>query len=260
MTIIIPTDFSQVADNAARYAAHMVKGQPGVNLVLLHVYDKPDEKDEAEFLISRLKDELVGHHGVTIENRLEKGGNIIDTIERTVRHTDAQLVVMGFAGKARVEMTSIGSNTLKMVERNICPILVIPPTSHYFKINNVCLLSDFKDVGQSIPDVPIKNVLRLLKPALHIINVNSDHYVSLTPEFLAERSRVLEMFQEFKPEFYFIGTYDLHETAQTFVHDKNIDMLITIPRNHSFFGNLFKTSKTKKLILESNIPILAAHE
>ena len=76
----------------------------------------------------------------------------------------------------------------------------------------------------------------------------------------AERSRVLEMFREFRPEFYFIGTYDLHETVQTFVHDKNIDMLITIPRNHSFFGSLFKTSNTKKLILESNIPILAAQE
>src|SRR5690349_13321822 len=127
----------------------MVKGISGVNFILLHVYDKPDEKDEAEFLINRLNDELVGNHGVTTEIRLEKGGNIIDTIERTVRHTDAQLVVMGFAGKARLELTSIGSNTLKMVERNICPILVIPPTAHFFEIKNACLLSDFKEVEQS---------------------------------------------------------------------------------------------------------------
>ena len=260
MTIIVPTDFSQVADNAARYAAQMVKGQSDTTLVLLHVYDRAGEKDEAEMLLERLKEELVTNHSVTIENRLERGGNIIEIIERIVRHTDAQLVVMGFAGKARVELTSIGSNTLKMVERNICPILVIPPTAHYFEIRNACLLSDFKEVQQSIPEIPIKNVLKLLKPSLHIINVNSDHYVSLTQDYMSERGRLLEMFHEFKPEFYFIGTYDLHETVQTFVHDKNIDLLITIPRNHSFFGSLFKTSNTKKLILESTIPILAAHE
>jgi hypothetical protein len=139
-------------------------------------------------------------------------------------------------------------------------VLVVPATAQYFEIKNVCLLSDFKDVEKSIPDVPIKNVLNLFRPALHIVNVNSDHYVSLTPEYMAERGRLLEMFQGFKPEFYFIGTYDLVETVQTFVADKNIDMLVTVPRNHSFFGNLFKTSKTKQLVYESTIPILAAHE
>ena len=77
---------------------------------------------------------------------------------------------------------------------------------------------------------------------------------------MAERSRLLEMFQGYKPEFYFIGTFDLVDTVQTFVADKNIDMLITVPRNHSFWGNLFKTSNTKKLVYESTIPILAAHE
>jgi nucleotide-binding universal stress UspA family protein len=260
MTIIVPTDFSQIADDAARYAAQMLKGKPDVNLLLLHVYDKAGEKDEAEILIERLKDELQTNHSVNVEVRLERAGNLIDIIERLVRHADAKLVVMGFSGKERMEQTSIGSNTLKMIEKNVCPILVIPPTAQYFEVNDVCLLSDFKDVQQSIPDAPIKNILRLLKPSLHIINVNSNHYVSLTPEYMAERSRMLEMFSEFKPEFYFIGTYDLHETVQTFVHDKHIDLLITIPRNHSFFGSLFKTSNTKKLILESNIPILAAHE
>jgi hypothetical protein len=77
---------------------------------------------------------------------------------------------------------------------------------------------------------------------------------------MAERSRLLEMFQGYRPEFYFIGTYDLVETVQTYVADKNNDMLITDPRPHSLFGKLFKTSKTKQLVYESTIPILAAHE
>ena len=131
---------------------------------------------------------------------------------------------------------------------------------NFFEIKNVCLLSDFKDVQGSVPDVPIKNILNLFRPALHIVNVNSDHYVSLTSDFMSERSRLMDMFQGFKPEFYFIGTYDLVETVQTFVADKGIDMLITVPRNHSFFGNLFKTSNTKKLVYETTVPILAAHE
>lgn len=258
-TIIVPTDFSQVADNAARYAAQMIKGNYESQLILLHVYDKAAEKGEAEMLLDRLKDELQAKNFIKIECRLEENGDFIDTLERHARHSDAQLIVMGITGKSKLEQVFLGSNTLKIVERNVCPVLIIPSSAQYFEIKNVCLLSDFKEVQQSIPEVPIKNVLDIVKPALHIINVNTEHYVSLTQEYMAERGRLLEMFKEFRPEFYFIGTYDLHETVHTFAVDKHIDMLIIIPRNHSMFGHMFKTSHTKRLVYESTIPILAAH-
>ncbi len=195
-----------------------------------------------------------------IDCKTEESGDFIDSLDRLARHTGAQLIVMGITGKSRLEKVFLGSNTLKMVEKNACPVLIIPPSAQFTQVKNAVLLSDFKDVEASIPFVPIKNVLQLFRPSLHIINVNSEHYVSLTEKYLDERSRMLEMFQELKPEFYFIGTYDLHETVQQFVADKSIDMLITIPRNHSFFGSMFKTSNTKRLVYESAIPILAAHE
>src|SRR5579875_281213 len=260
MTIIVPTDLSQVADNAARYAAQMIKGQYDVNLVLFHVYDDPADKEANHILLDRLREELQSKNFIKVETRMEESGDLIDCIEKQARHLDAQLIVMGITGKSKLEQVFLGSNTLKMVERNICPVLIVPPTAQFFEVKNVCLLSDFKDVQSSIPEMPIKNVLNLFRPNLHIVNVNSEHYVSLTTDFMAERSRMLEIFKAYKPEFYFIGTYDLLDTVQTFVVDKKIDMLITIPRNHSFFGSLFKTSNTKRLVYESTIPILAAHE
>lgn len=262
-TIIVPTDLSQVADNAARYAAQMVKGIYDVNFILYHVYENDEDKETANILLDRLKDELQTRHSIKVETRMEEGGDFIDSLEKQARHLDAHLIVMGITGKtgkSKLEQVLMGSNTLKMIERNVCPVLVVPATAQYFEVKNVCLLSDFKDVQNSMPAAPIKNVLDLFRPALHIVNVNSEHYVSLTSEFMAERSRLLDMFKEYRPEFYFIGTFDLVDTVQTFVADKNIDMLVTVPRNHSFFGNLFKTSKTKQLVYESTIPILAAHE
>lgn len=262
-TIIVPTDLSQVADNAARYAAQMVKGIYDVNFILYHVYENDEDKETANILLDRLKDELQSNHSIKVETRMEEGGDFIDSLEKQARHVDAHVIVMGITGKtgkSKLEQVFMGSNTLKMIERNVCPVLVVPATAQYFEVKNVCLLSDFKDVQNSVPATPIKNVLDLFRPALHIVNVNSDHYVSLTADFMAERGRLLDMFKEYKTEFYFIGTFDLVDTVQTFVADKNIDMLITVPRNHSFFGNLFKTSKTKQLVYESTIPILAAHE
>jgi hypothetical protein len=68
------------------------------------------------------------------------------------------------------------------------------------------------------------------------------------------------MFKDYRPEFYFIGTFDFHDTINQFVTDKQIDMVITIPRSRSFIENLFKSSNTKKLVFESSVPVLAAHQ
>jgi hypothetical protein len=71
---------------------------------------------------------------------------------------------------------------------------------------------------------------------------------------------MLALFAEFKPEFYFIGMNDFFEAIEQFSKDKNIDLIIVIPKNHSFMNSLFSSSHTKKLAFHSSVPILAAHQ
>lgn len=95
---------------------------------------------------------------------------------------------------------------------------------------------------------------------LHIINVDNEHYVSLTEDFLEERNKMQKLFAEYKPEFYFIGMNDFYEAVEQFAKDKAIDMIVIIPKNHSFINSIFSTSHTKKLAFNSSVPILAAHQ
>jgi hypothetical protein len=92
------------------------------------------------------------------------------------------------------------------------------------------------------------------------VNVDHEHYVSLTDEYLAERSKMQNMFAAFNPEFYFIGMNDFYEAIEQFNKDRNIDLLIVIPRNHTFLERTFGKSHTKKLAFHSSVPIIAAHE
>lgn len=259
-TVIVPTDFSPNANNAALYAGKMLTGNYDVELVLYHVYEKDGEEEDVNKTLQDLKDLLSQQSIIKIECRAEKGDDFIDSLDRLARHLDAQLIVMGISTKSKLGQVFFGSNTLKIVQRNVCPVMIIPPEAQYTEKKNVALISDFKDVQKTTPVIPIKNILKIFNPSLHIVNVDSEHYVSLTEEFLQQRQYLLESFQEFRPEFYFIRTFDVHDTIHTFVQDKKIDMLVTIPRHHSMFSNLFKISNTKKLVYESSIPILAAHE
>ena len=40
----------------------------------------------------------------------------------------------------------------------------------------------------------------------------------------------------------------------------DIDVIVTVPKEHSFLSGLFKTSHTKKLAYHSHVPIIASHE
>lgn len=259
-TVIVPVDFSTPSVNCAHYAVKMLTGTYDVNLILFHVYEKEADAEEAWYLLEKLKNDIADQGYVKIICHAEPGDDFIENLNRFARHRSAQLIVMGLTEKKKLEQIFFTSNTLKLVDKNPCPVMIIPPSAYFGSIKNVALTSDFKEVDITIPSQPIKTVLELFRPNLHIVNVNSEHYVSLTEEYLAQRAKMAEMFKDFHPEFYFIGTFDFHDTINQFVADKQIDMVITIPRSRSFLENLFTSSSTKKLVFESTVPVLAAHE
>jgi hypothetical protein len=95
---------------------------------------------------------------------------------------------------------------------------------------------------------------------LHIVNVNKEHYVSLTEEIEEGKKSFRKMFDKLKTEFYFITRGDFYEALDNFITDYNIDVLLTIPKHQSNSISLFKSTHTKRLAYHSRIPILAAHE
>jgi nucleotide-binding universal stress UspA family protein len=259
-TVIIPVDFSETSLNAARYAAEMLSGKKDASIILFNLYTHDDEYDLAGYYLTSLKTELLEKGDKEIECIREKGDDLIDSLERLAYQKTATLIVMGITGKSPLKQVLIGSNTLKITERDVCPVLIVPTQAKFNGIKNVGLASDFKDVETITPVTYIKAVLDFFKPKLHIVNVNSEIHVALNEELKEERAWMEKQFIKYNPEFYFISTFDFHETIEQFVMDQNIDIIITVPRNHAFHNNVFKASATKKLVFHSTIPVLAAHE
>lgn len=259
-TIIVPVDFSETSLNAARFAAQMFSGHQDIRLILYSMFEEEKEGETTgEYLESLLK-ELQQKGNSSVDCVKELGKDFIENLSRLAQQKAANLIIMGITGRSTFGQKFIGSNTLRMVDKNICPVMIVPSEATFREINNVAFTSDFVNVEETTPLLFIKSVLNLFKPALHIVNVDNSHYVSLTEEFQATRASLLSMFEEYKPEFYFIGMNDVHEAINQFVFDKNIDLIVTVPRYHTFLNTIFKGSTTKKLVYQSSVPILAAHQ
>jgi nucleotide-binding universal stress UspA family protein len=258
--VIIPVDFSETSMNAARFTAQMLAGKKDALAVLYHNYEKKKELSECIRQLEKLKKEMLETGVAKVEFEKEMGGDLIENIARLAHTTRATLVVIGITGKSTFKQVLFGSNTLKLVNENLYPVMIIPPNAKYIEIKNVALASDFQNVELTTPSILISAVLEMFNPMLHIVNVSSEHYVSITEEYQRGKDWFKEMFKNYKTEFYFIGINDFFEAMDNFIRDYKIDLLVTVPKHDSNSGLYFSNSHTKKLAYHSHIPILAAHE
>jgi nucleotide-binding universal stress UspA family protein len=259
-TVIVPLDFSDTSLHAAHYATQLLVGQYGVTLLLYHCYQEEEQGKEAEKTLEALKERLMLEHIVKIETLCHQDEDFVEGLERAIRHRKADLVIMGMSGKSGIAQVFFGSNTLKVVATKACPVLIIPESAKFSPIKNVMLTSDFKDTFNTTPSAPIRDFLLRFLPKLHVVNVNHDHYVSLTSEYEEEKQNLRQMFREFNPEFYFMRLFDVDQAINMFAEDKDIDLIIAIQRNKSFMDKLFRRSRTESLAYQSKVPILAMHE
>lgn len=272
---LVPTDFSDTSKNAARFAVQAVANEKDATIILYNLHDVVAAGSDGSLLtetendriivlteaLNNVRDELLTlAPQAKIEIVLEAGSSLVDSLDRYVRHHGINLVLMGITGATRLEQIFMGSNTLNLVDKGICPVMIIPPDATYHPIKNIVLASDLKDVDTTTPIAPIKGILKLFNATLHVVNVDSEHYVDITDEYKAERAKLEKMFAGYNPEFYFIRQYDFQEAISQFSIDRAIDAIIIVPKRNSFLSGLFKTSHTKKLAYHSHIPIVAIHE
>ncbi len=275
-TFIVPTDFSDTSKNAARFAVRLAEKVTDAQILLYNVFDKIETESSdgsvlyndhdgrrkiMELALESVKTDMNGiAPGVKVTCIAEEESSFIDSLERLAKHKGADLIIMGITGATRLGQIFIGSNTLSMVNKNICPVMIVPPDAEFTGIKNIAFTSDFKDVEKTTPVNAIRNVLDIFKPFIHVVNVDSEHYVELTEEYKAERAKLETILTGYETEYYFMRQFDFVDAINQFVMDYKIDMIFTVPKKHSFLGGLFKSSHTKKLAYHSHVPLVAVHE
>jgi nucleotide-binding universal stress UspA family protein len=272
--IIVPTDFSETSKNAARYAVQIAASISASSVVLYHVTDKialgsdsspltEDRNDRLVIMQAALdnwKGEFSGLSPVEIELVVEEGNSLTDNLGRYIRHHGIDFIIMGITGATRLEQVLMGSNALNVVNLGVSPVIIVPPDAVFKPIKRVLFACDFKDVSSTVPVAPIKSMLDIFKPTVFVVNVDTDHYVEVTEEYKVQRALLEKMLADYNPEFYFIRRYDFEESISAFAADRDVDLILTVPKKHNFLLGLFKTSHTKKLAYHSHVPLLAVHE
>lgn len=272
-TIIVPTDFSEVADNAMNYAAALAADTHS-RLLLFHVYQVPvsvtdtpivlisveDLQKEAETKIEALKNKLQQISSKDLKIYAEtKLGDTTDELENLCEKIKPFAVVMGTNGSTGLERVIFGSTTLSTVKHLTCPVIVIPSGKQYSPIKRIGFACDFKQVVETTPTDVIKSFVKELKADLYVLNVdhNDKSFNAETPE----QSLLLHtLLEDLKPKYSFIESESVEDGVNKFAESNNLDLVITIPKKHKLLEGLFRKNHTKELVFHAQVPIMCVHE
>ena len=267
---LVPIDFSDTSINAARYALGITKSIPEARVTLYHVYSRitfatlaaKDEGSRQKVSEEALR-EIVQKIGSEDNDRISvvaEEGSFVENIKDYVLGHYTDMVIMGITGSSRMTQVFMGTNTLNVIRHISCPVMIIPAEANFNGFNKGIFLSEFKDVARTTPFVAIQNIMETFKPELDIVNVDSEHFVELSEEYKLEREAMEDKLGKYEPKFSFLRSYDFLDGINSYVETRNIDIIISVPRKHSFLAQLFKTSHTKKLAYHSTVPIIAIPE
>jgi len=272
-TIIVPTDFSAISNNAIDYAIDLAKAT-GSSILLFHAYQVPvsmtdvpivllsveDLQKSNESKMDDVKKSVQERTGNSIKIYAEtKLGDTVDELEEVCNKVKPFAVVMGTKGATGMERVLFGSTTLTTIRHLNWPVIVVPPGKKYSTIKKIGFACDFREVVHTTPTHFIKDFVKEFNAELHVLNVDykNSHFKPNTPQ---ESVLLHTLLEDLNPKYDFIEDANIEVGIEKFAEKNNLDLVITIPKKHKLLEGLFRKSHTKDLIFHSHLPIMCVHE
>ncbi len=271
--ILYPTDFSDTAENAFRYALQLADAL-GASLITLHAFDRPDissfnlpntlrdvydsidldEFENYEDEIPYLRDVASeqGYYHIPMVHVLEEGAPV-SAILRTANKNKVDLIVMGTTGAGRMEAFFFGTISGKVLEEAHCPVIVVPGTASFDGLmDNIAVAINLKE-----EDILLIEALRRFRDVvgshLHILHVDTVQDGTAQQQMNA----FCEPWQQDKKlTMHCITHKDINGALEGFMQAHEMDLLAILSHKKSWIDELFHHNRAKELSYHQKVPLM----
>lgn len=279
--ILVPTDFSVPAENAARYALGLAK-EMKADIIICNAFKVPTEAPmaaqvawplmnyaelqqevttELDSLVkslssqSCLAEEAEYCPDLTYESRV---GSVFEVVSSMVRKEKIDLVVMGIAGANGFTQLILGSNTREMVERADFPVLLVPFEAGFKKIEKIVFASNLSK-DELEPLQVLSGFAAELNAKIIIAHITNKE---VDPDG-KQQHEIDEFFQQVIAEvnfpdikYEYLWNVDVDNGLDWIAEEKNVDMVVLSHHQHHLLHRMFVGSHTQKLSRHIKVPLL----
>lgn len=271
--IILPTDFSENAFNALRYACQLFKYEKS-ELILLHAYADKVYTDES-LLNNEFMEELKSKTKETVEKDLIElrakmhdefcnprhiiksvaaFGDLVDEVNNLVNSENADLVIMGTRGTTNDRNLGFGSNTLLVLKYVQSPVLAIPANFKYEEPKNILFPTNYLIPYKKRELKLVGEIARDFTSEIHFLYISRHKITSARQkdnlEFLKQQ------FYNIKVEEHQSQELQKEKAIEEFIVNTKIDLLVMVNSRHTYLEDILLTSTIDKVGLNPKIPFL----
>lgn len=271
-TIVVPTDFTAVSSNAARYALELAE-HLHTSVTLLHVYPIPMAfsdvpvppqvfnalQTDAENFLDEVKMDLdtINHQHIEI-NTCARPGMFLTGLRECCEDLMPDAVVMSSHGRAGLERLVNGSETSATVTHLPWPLIIVPRGARFKAPKKIAIACDMVDVGTTVPLQLIKRLIRTFQADLHVLHIHRKK--SYAADVIDGTGDLQQMLADLHPSYHFLEGKDVTETVLEFVEKNEIDLLMAFPKKHNLLESIFFKSQSKLMAKETVVPFMTVHE
>lgn len=277
--ILVPTDFSEEADNALNLAVD-IASKNGSELVLLNIVEVPSGSGLTSFNVEGEMDTSMGAgmddvfvvkmierskkkiKELATDNRLSnihvhttvEIGNAFAGISKAIKDHEVSLIIMGTKGSSGWEEILVGSNTEKVVRRAKCPVIAVKHPVKLDDIEDIVFATNLEAEQSHVVNELVK-LQKLTKGKLHIVRINTPN------NFDTSRSikRQMEAFvKNHQLQNYTLNIYDdvvEEDGIVRFSEDIDADMIAMATHGRTGFMHILSGSIAEDIVNHAKRPV-----
>lgn len=272
--ILVPTDFSEIADIAVSEAIVLMKSLDG-EIILMHVAERSvsdyavfpefqtavlsefDQRIADEKLEKEIIEKTTKKYGI-VPYVVITSGNVASEIIEYSEKKKIDFIVMGTHGASGYKELFIGSNAQHVVAMSEIPVLTIHQEKNYTGFRNILIPIDNSVHSREKVNFAIL-IGNLFKSQIHLVGLfDSDNEQDLN-KFKIKLESIENMLQEeglsFKYEI--VRGKNLSKIALDYAVKNNCDLIVINTGHESKLGGLLPAAFTHQIINHSNIPVLS---
>jgi nucleotide-binding universal stress UspA family protein len=271
--ILLPTDFSENAFNAASYALHLFKDEP-CTFYLLNTYTPGayhsgmmlDSYSALQFEEITRKNALRGLDSMeerlmeeykNKNHKIEKRATfnlLIDEILTLIKENNIDLIIMGTKGATGAKEVFLGTNTMYAIKKSNCPVIAVPSGFSFEPPKEILFTTDFKFNIKNKHLSILRDVCTTHISRLNILNVY--YGVPISDQQEKAKNFLDSYFDKTAHLFHEKQDVELTEAIAEFQIKNKINFMVMIHNKHSFFENLLFKPVINELVYHTNVPFL----
>lgn len=275
--ILLPTDFSENALNAIKYALALYRDE-SCEFILLHTYEVnsytegsrfealpiaaklAEAKSKFEKKLNDLKNLLSTSYGNGLHkfSIAAKNQTIIDGINEELYTKTIELVVIGTQGATGRYELDFGSNTIEIIE-NIknCPVLAIPRNERFTGLNEIVFANGYKLKNQAEDVKYLIQLSKKFKSPVRVLNISETGGLTSIQE--ENQNRVKQLLEATEHSFHMLEHVTAPVGIYCFSESRNSDMISFVNKKYTFIQKLLFKPLYKNLGNYAKIPVLVLH-